>query len=338
MKRRDFIKAAAVGGAGMPILAASAEPPAQGAGAPAPAGSPAKMASGLTVANLSTSSGPTLAVKTSMGVLDAVKAAKALGKRIPLTTDALIREGEGQLKEVVEAALRQHKKEFFHSEDSAAFAPCVTNPQKIVCVGINYKKHALETGLAAVTVPTLFNKYNNALNHHQGTIKTAGLPGDHFDYEAELVIVMGRRCQNVSEQDALSHVFGYCTGNDFSERTYQFITRQSMIGKTSDGFGPIGPYLVTADLVGDPNNLAIECSVNGEIRQSSSTTDLIFKCQQIIAFASKLFPLEPGDIIFTGTPEGVILGKPKDKQVWLKAGDKVRTVIEKLGTLDFTVA
>jgi 2-keto-4-pentenoate hydratase/2-oxohepta-3-ene-1,7-dioic acid hydratase in catechol pathway len=335
MKRRDFIKAAAAGGAGVPLLASGADLCIQGAGLPG--GNPAKMATGLTVANLRTASSPTLAVKTSMGILDAVRAAKAFGKKVPLTTDALIRTGEGQLKEVIEAALRLRRKEFFLDAESAPFAPCITNPQKIVCVGINYKKHALETGLAAVSVPTLFNKYNNALNHHNGTVKTAGLPGDHFDYEAELVIVMGKRCQNVPEQEALDYVFGYCTGNDFSERTSQFITRQSMIGKTSDGFGPIGPYLVTADLVGDPNNLKIECSVNGEMRQSSSTSDMIFSCEQIIAFASKLFPLEAGDIIFTGTPEGVILGKPKDKQVWLKAGDKVRTDIEKLGTLDFTV-
>ena len=108
-----------------------------------------------------------------------------------------------------------------------------------------------------------------------------------------------------------------------------------MIGKTNDGFAPIGPYVVTADLVGDPNALKIECLVNGEVRQSSNTNDMVFNSAQIISYTSKLFTLEPGDIIFTGTPEGVIAGYPKDKQVWLKPGDQLVTRIEKLGALEF---
>lgn len=166
---------------------------------------------------------------------------------------------------------------------------------------------------------------------------THGLPGDHFDYEVELVMVMGRRCVDVSEEKALDYVFGYATGNDFSERSYQTITSQWMSGKTSDGFAPLGPWLLCADLVGDPNKLKLETTVNGEQRQSSNTSDMIFNCQKIISFASKLFPLEPGDVIYTGTPEGVVLGMPKDKQVWLKTGDKVVTTIEKTGALQVTV-
>jgi 2-keto-4-pentenoate hydratase/2-oxohepta-3-ene-1,7-dioic acid hydratase in catechol pathway len=115
------------------------------------------------------------------------------------------------------------------------------------------------------------------------------------------------------------------------------MTSQWVAGKSSDGFAPLGPYLVSADLVGDPNALPIETRVNGELRQSSSTADFIFNCQQIIAYTSRLFPLEPGDIIYTGTPEGVILGMPKERQVWLKSGDKVVTTVGPLGALEITV-
>jgi 2-keto-4-pentenoate hydratase/2-oxohepta-3-ene-1,7-dioic acid hydratase in catechol pathway len=114
-------------------------------------------------------------------------------------------------------------------------------------------------------------------------------------------------------------------------------TTQWLVGKTYDGYAPIGPYLVTADQVPDPNALKIECRVNGETRQSSNTADMIFGCARLLAYTSRYIPLDPGDIIFTGTPEGVALGQPKDKQVWLKPGDRVSTYIEKLGTLEFTV-
>jgi len=157
-----------------------------------------------------------------------------------------------------------------------------------------------------------------------------------FDYEVELVIVMGKQAKNVSEADALSYVAGYCTGNDFTARDLQLETpsAQWMIGKTPDQFAPLGPYMVTADQI-DPDNLKIELRLNGETRQSSNTNDLIFNCRQIISFISRYIMLNPGDIIFTGTPEGVILGHPKDKQVWLKPGDQIACSLEKLGELKF---
>ncbi len=145
----------------------------------------------------------------------------------------------------------------------------------------------------------------------------------------------------VSEAEALGHVFGYATGNDFSARDLQFRdgkASQFMLGKTSDGFLPVGPWLVGADLVADPQKLAIECRVNGEQRQSSNTSDMIFSCAQIISYASQVFTLVPGDLISTGTPEGVILGKPEAQQVWLKAGDKIACSVEKLGELSFDLA
>jgi len=264
-------------------------------------------------------------------------AARALGKVVPATTDALISDGPGQLAECIAAATAKPREGWLIAEADAPFAPAVTNPQKLICIGLNYRRHAHEVGMAEPKAPILFNKFNNTLNHHRGVVPTQGLPGNHFDYECELVIVMGRRCVGVSEDKALDYVFGYATGNDFSERTYQVITSQWLAGKSSDGFAPLGPYIVTADQVPNPNNLSIETRVNGELRQSSNTSDFIFNCNQIISYASHVFPLEPGDIIYTGTPEGVIMGMPKDRQNWLRAGDKVVTTVGHLGALEITV-
>jgi 2-keto-4-pentenoate hydratase/2-oxohepta-3-ene-1,7-dioic acid hydratase in catechol pathway len=151
----------------------------------------------------------------------------------------------------------------------------------------------------------------------------------------ELVIVMGRECHGVSEADALGYVAGYATGNDFSARDLQLETGgQWVAGKVSDGFAPLGPWFVTADQV-DPDNLAIELRLNGETRQSSSTSDFIFNSRKMISYISGILTLKPGDLIFTGTPEGVVLGKKGEAQVWLKAGDKIACSLEKLGELRF---
>ncbi len=276
-----------------------------------------------------------LGVKLDRGILDVRKAAKAFKSKVPTTMEDLIRRSDRGLSEFVEKAASSGKG--MMEESKVEFGPCLTNPQKIICVGLNYAKHANETKNPLPEFPILFNKYNNALNHHQGTIQVSGIPARDFDYEAELVIVMGRRAKNVSESEALSYVFGYCNGNDFSVRDLQMRSSQWMIGKTCDGFAPIGPCLVTADQVPTPNNLKIACAVNGEIRQSSNTNDMIFNCAQLVSYTSKLMTLEPGDLIFTGTPEGVIIGYPKEKRVWLKPGDEIVTTIEKLGELKFSL-
>jgi len=348
MKRRDFITAAAAGSASIPALAATqsqtapSEPDVGWRHDPLPLSGrpgPQTPSGGLILANLRDGGPARLAVRAGEEILDVTHAAKALQMSVPRCTDELINDGEGQLRQCMSLALSSpHRNEWMLSEQAALFAPCVSNPQKIICVGLNYRRHAREIGAPEPKVPVLFTKFNSALSYHRAGVPTKGLPGNHFDYECELVVVMGRRCVDVSEEQALDYVFGYCTGNDFSERSYQMITSQWIAGKTSDGFAPIGPYLVSADLVGNPNALKLETRVNGELRQSSSTADFIFNCQQIISYCSRLFPLEPGDIIFTGTPEGVILGMPKERQVWLKAGDKVVTSIEKLGSLEITVA
>ncbi len=274
-----------------------------------------------------------LGVKLEKGILDVRDAAKAFDSSVPTTVDELIQRGDNGLSELVGKAVKSGKG--FVEEGKLMLGPCVTHPEKIICVGLNYAKHAKETKNPLPEFPILFNKYNNALNYHQGTISVSNIPAHDFDYEAELVIVMGRRAKNVSEAEALSYVFGYCNGNDFSVRDLQMQSSQWMIGKTCDGFAPIGPYLLTADQIPNPNNLKIECMVNGELRQSSNTNDMIFNCAQLVSYASRLMTLEPGDLIFTGTPEGVIIGYPKEKRVWLKPGDEVTTRIEKLGELKF---
>lgn len=150
-------------------------------------------------------------------------------------------------------------------------------------------------------------------------------------------MMFGRECRNVSEADALDYVAGYCTGNDFSARDLQTLTSQFMIGKTSDGFAPLGPYLVTADRVKDPNNLKLKTLVNGQVRQDWSTDDMIFNCRQLISFASKVMTIRPGDIFYTGTPQGVIFGEkiPREDRAWLKPGDEVVSELEGLGALRF---
>lgn len=212
------------------------------------------------------------------------------------------------------------------------FAPCVLGCGKIICVGINYRLHAQESGMQAPAQPVIFSKFPNALAGHGQDIAMP-LFGSEIDYEAELVAVIGRQAKNVPETEALSYVFGYTVGNDLSIRDLQFLSGQWLIGKTADGFAPIGPWLVTADEIPDPQRLDISCTVNGEKRQSANTGDMIFSVAQIISYLSDLMTLEPGDLIFTGTPHGVAMGYPKGRQPWLKAGDTVECAVESIGAL-----
>ncbi len=339
--RRNFLKTA--GAAGVAALAGSAGPTAaktldRTAKAGARSG-PQTLPKKMTFCTLRKGSEYSLGLKTDRGILDVKKAAQALRKNVPLTIDEVLQGGDtlGLAALVEQAIASGNLKSAFIEEAKAEFGPCVTNPEKIIMLGYNYKKHVIEVKQQMPTSPVLFNKYNNALNCHNGTIELPEV-AKKFDYEVELVMVMGKVARNVSEADALSYVFGYCVGNDFSARDLQFKTTQLMLGKTSDGFGPIGPYLVTADQIPDPQNLNLDCRVNGEVRQSSNTNDMIFSCANIISYVSHIWTLKPGDIFFTGTPSGVINGMPPEKQVWLKAGDKVACSIEKLGELRFGLA
>jgi 2-keto-4-pentenoate hydratase/2-oxohepta-3-ene-1,7-dioic acid hydratase in catechol pathway len=298
------------------------------------------MAHGLTLLTLRRNGEYRLGVRTPNGVLDAVEAAKLLHMAAPATIDDLLQNEDGPaLNALVDAATRSNAAQrAILKEEAIEYGPVVTRPEKIVCVGLNYRKHAEEIGVPVPKQPVLFNKYNNALNHHHGTIKLPVAVATKFDYEVELVMLVGKRAKDVSEADALSYIAGYCTGNDFTARDLQFDTGgQWMVGKTPDQFAPLGPYMVTADQI-DPDNLKVECRVNGQTRQSSSTSDFIFNSRKMISYISARLTLRPGDIIFTGTPQGVISGYPKDKQVWLKAGDEIACSVEKLGELRFNLA
>ena len=329
--RREFFKVAGAAGAGLAALRMGS-PSASAASAQK---GPRGMARGLTLLTIRKDDEYRLAAKTEKGILDVKAAAARLKMPAPATMDELLQGEDGpNLNALVEAAARSGATKYL-KEDAIEYGPVVTRPEKIVCVGLNYRRHALEVKMPIPKQPILFNKFNNTLNRHRGSIKLPVEVAKNFDYEVELVMVIGKEAHNVSEADALNVVAGYATGNDFTARDLQLDTGgQWMIGKTPDQFAPLGPYLVTADQI-DPDNLKIECRVNGETRQSSNTNDFIFNSRQMVSYISRHLTLRPGDIIFTGTPEGVIQGKPVEKRVWLKPGDKVACSLERLGELSF---
>ncbi|WP_293901326.1 fumarylacetoacetate hydrolase family protein [Phenylobacterium sp.] len=332
--RRQVIGMGALGvGATLVAGAAKAKPRA----APRPRTAQPRL-KGLTVTTLVTAAGPGLGVRTVRGVLDVAGAERDLKQGLPVTVAALI-DGHGDLRALgallADAAAKAPARHLI-AEHKVRFGNILDTPPKIICVGLNYAAHAAEGGAAPPKEPILFNKYNTALNHHDSTIRVTGEPAVEWDYEAELVMVMGQGGRHIPEDQALDHVFGYASGNDFSARDLQRRSAQWMLGKTVDGSGPFGPWLVSADQV-DVNNLDMKMTVNGQVRQSTNTRLMIFSCAQIIAYCSKHFSLEAGDVVFTGTCEGTILGYPKDKQVWLKAGDRMVTSIQNLGDLHVTL-
>jgi 2-keto-4-pentenoate hydratase/2-oxohepta-3-ene-1,7-dioic acid hydratase in catechol pathway len=176
-----------------------------------------------------------------------------------------------------------------------------------------------------------FCKHGTAAN---GPFDAVELPrvSEQLDYEAELVVVIGKRGRHIAREDALGHVFGYCCGNDFTVRDWQRMTPQWMLGKSFDSHAPFGPWITTADEAGDPQALDIRCLVNGETRQNSNTAKMIFPIAEQIAWVSQAMTLEPGDVLFTGTPEGVAMGMKPPR--WLKAGDRVRVEIGGLGAIE----
>jgi 2-keto-4-pentenoate hydratase/2-oxohepta-3-ene-1,7-dioic acid hydratase in catechol pathway len=294
----------------------------------------------MTFCTLAGRGGGTLGLKTECGILDVAKASALFRIKAPTDIHAVIEGADcAPLNKLADKALADPRgRRVLIPESRARFAPAVPRPGKIICVGLNYRRHAQETGNPIPPVPILFNKYNNTLVGHRGRIPLPVKVSSQFDYEVELVVVIGRTARDVPEEMALSYVFGYANGNDFTARDLMRVTSQLMLGKTCDGFAPLGPWVVTADQIADPQNLKIATYVNGEQRQNSSTSDMIYSCAQIVSYCSRHMTLLPGDIIYTGTPQGVILGYPPGKQVWLKAGDKVVTEVEKCGALEVTLA
>lgn len=210
--------------------------------------------------------------------------------------------------------------------------PPIPDPPKIVCLGLNYRDHAAESGAPIPRDPVLFSKYATALTGHGEPIVLPPV-SQEVDYEAELVLVVGKRGRHLTAEAAPAYVAGYTIGHDVSARDWQLKKdqKQWMVGKTFDTFAPIGPVLVTADEVPDPHNLAIRLRLNGQTMQDSNTRQMIFRVGEVLAYLSQVFTLEPGDLIFTGTPPGV--GFARKPPVFLKAGDVVEVEIEGLGVL-----
>ncbi|HET9531285.1 MAG TPA: fumarylacetoacetate hydrolase family protein [Blastocatellia bacterium] len=213
--------------------------------------------------------------------------------------------------------------------ESIEFLPPVY-PGKILAIGRNYVDHAIEGGAAPPAAPLIFAKLPNSLNAHNAPIVLPSI-SSQVDYEAELAVVIGRRAKRVSEAEALDYVFGYTLINDVSARDLQFGDGQWVRGKGLDGFAPLGPFITTRDEIADAHALRIEGRLNGQTMQSSNTGKMIFKVPHLVSYISQGITMEPGDVIATGTPEGVgIFRKPP---VLLKPGDVFEVTIENLGTL-----
>jgi len=236
--------------------------------------------------------------------------------------------------EVLEHAARvaKQKKAVRVPVDKVKLAAPVPDPQKIVCLGLNYRDHAAETNAAIPKEPILFSKYTTAIIGPDDSIVLPGVSNE-VDFEAELVIVVGKRGRHLTLDNALGHVAGYTVGHDVSARDWQLKKdgKQWMVGKTFDTFAPIGPELVTAEEVPDPQNLGIRLRLNGQVMQESNTRQMIFGVAATLVYLSTVFTLEPGDLIFTGTPPGV--GFARKPPVFLKAGDSVEVEIDGIGLL-----
>ena len=228
------------------------------------------------------------------------------------------------------ARIAAQSKPRYKVADVQLMAP-VPRPQKAMAIGLNYADHIAESGAATPEKQIWFSKLGNAIN---GPFDPIQMPkaSSAIDYEAELVFVIGKRCRHVTKEKAHEVIFGYAAGNDISVRDWQFHSTQWLVGKSFDTHAPFGPWIVTADEIGDPHALGIRCLVNGETRQNSNTKNLVFNCFDQIAYLSQAMTLEPGDIVFTGTPGGV--GQSMKPPTLLKVGDTVRVEIDKIGAIE----
>lgn len=257
-----------------------------------------------------------------------VDAADVLGRGPATLRELLEAEALGELAGIVE-----------RTDPSIALAevellPPVTDPEKIVCIGLNYRAHAAEAGIEPPSVPTFFAKFANALVPDGATVPLPAA-SSKVDFEAEVAFVIGRRASDVDVADALDHVAGYTLLNDLSARDLQFATPQWIPGKVFDGSAPCGPALVTADVVEDPSAIGLALDLNGTRMQEATTADLIFGVAELVAHLSTLMTLTPGDIVSTGTPAGV--GSTREPRVWLAPGDELLVSSPELGELRTTI-
>jgi 2-keto-4-pentenoate hydratase/2-oxohepta-3-ene-1,7-dioic acid hydratase in catechol pathway len=248
--------------------------------------------------------------------------------------------GFGSMLDVIEAAAGDGQKiqnlvsssnpDSAYSIGTVKLLAPIPTPRKLICVGLNYRDHAIETGAEIPNVPTIFNKFATAVIAQGDQIvlpKVSKKP----DYEAEFAFVVGKGGRHIKAEDWKNHVFGYTIVNDVSARDYQRATTQWLMGKTFDTFAPMGPWIVTADSIEDPHNLDISLEINGETLQNSNTRELIFKIPDLLAFLSSVFTLQPGDIVSTGTPSGV--GVARNPPRFLQPGDDVVVKIPAIGEL-----
>lgn len=280
----------------------------------------------MRLATIQTVDGPRAAVLTGAHYVDL----HATDPRLPQSVRQLLEQGPPALAAAAEAARRPDAVKYEASR--VKLLPPVPDPRKIVCVGLNYKDHAAESGAPIPREPVLFSKYATSL---VGAGDNIVLPATshEVDYEAELVIVVGRGGRHLTPERAREHIAGYTIGHDVSARDWQLKKdgKQWMVGKTFDTFAPTGPHLVTADEVPDPHALGIRLRLNGQTMQDSTTRQMIFPVWEVVSYLSQVFTLEPGDLVFTGTPPGV--GFARKPPVFLKPGDVCEVEIDGLGVL-----
>jgi 2-keto-4-pentenoate hydratase/2-oxohepta-3-ene-1,7-dioic acid hydratase in catechol pathway len=268
--------------------------------------------------------------KTRIGAVEAAEVVdfSAHGGDVPLDMLTFLEQGQAAMEKAREGCASGRGR--LALADVSLEAP-IRRPPKILAVGLNYRDHIEETGRPMPEVPMIFNKQSTAVVG-PGAAFHRPKDSDHLDYEGEFGFVIGKRCRRVPKEQAATVIAGYTIVNDVSVRDWQMRSATTTMGKSWDTHCPMGPYLVTADEVGDPHTLDLKTWVNGELRQNSNTRHLIFNCFDIVEHLSNAFTLEPGDVIATGTPSGVILGM--DPKVWLKPGDVVRIAIDRLGALE----
>jgi 2-keto-4-pentenoate hydratase/2-oxohepta-3-ene-1,7-dioic acid hydratase in catechol pathway len=280
----------------------------------------------MRLATIHTENGPRAAVLHGEYYVDL----HATDAALPTSTRELLERGPSALKLAADAA-RRPQAVMYPAAETKLLAP-IPDPHKIICIGLNYKDHAAEGGVPIPREPVLFSKYATALIGHGENIVLPAV-SQKVDYEAELVIVVGQRGRHLKAETAADHAAGYTVGHDVSARDWQLEKdgKQWMVGKTFDTFAPCGPHLVTADEVPNPHALPIKLRLNGTTMQNSNTQQMVFNTGYLLAYLSQVFTLEPGDLIYTGTPPGV--GFARKPPVFLKGGDVVEVEIEGLGVL-----
>lgn len=265
------------------------------------------------------------------GIVDLNEAGRQSGVTLPSDLREIIETWNWREKVELATAYAEETGDAMRSHSDVVPAAPITEPEKIVAIGLNYMEHAEEGDQDTPDSPMVFSKFPRTIVGPDDPVEWDPKLTEAVDYEGELVVVIGKRARNVSEDDALDYVAGYTIGNDVSARDLQLADEQWVRGKSLDSFAPIGPHLITPDEVDDVGNLDIWTEVNGERLQDSNTKHLIFPIAELVSFCSRAFTLSPGDVLFTGTPDGV--GYFRDPQVLLEDGDTMTVGVEGLGEL-----